>query len=302
MESKNDRYITQFLAYLRQEKRYSEHTIISYAKDLEQFQVFLRLHIGENTAIEAVSYKNIRAWVAFLMSEQIAAKSVNRKLSTLRSFYKYLQRQQVITQNPAIEMQGPKIPKRTTHFLTENSTEQLFDVLTFPDTFEGKRDKMILEVFYHTGMRLSELIQLKISDIDFGLKTIKVLGKRNKERLIPVSDVLLRDVRTYLSIRAQENILPEAENSVFISNKGKKMYAKMVYNVVNFYLDSVTTIDKKSPHVLRHTFATHLLNRGADINAIKELLGHANLAATQVYTHNTPERLKAIYKKAHPRS
>lgn len=302
MESKNDRYITQFLAYLRQEKRYSEHTIISYAKDLEQFQVFLRLHIGENTAIEAVSYKNIRAWVAFLMSEQIAAKSVNRKLSTLRSFYKYLQRQQVITQNPAIEMQGPKIPKRTTHFLTENSTEQLFNVLTFPDTFEGKRDKMILEVFYHTGMRLSELIQLKISDIDFGLKTIKVLGKRNKERLIPVSDVLLRDVRTYLSIRAQENILPEAENSVFISNKGKKMYAKMVYNVVNFYLDSVTTIDKKSPHVLRHTFATHLLNRGADINAIKELLGHANLAATQVYTHNTPERLKAIYKKAHPRS
>lgn len=302
MESKNDRYITQFLAYLRQEKRYSEHTIISYAKDLEQFQVFLRLHIGENTAIEAVSYKNIRAWVAFLMSEQIAAKSVNRKLSTLRSFYKYLQRQQVITQNPAIEMQGPKIPKRTTHFLTENSTEQLFDVLTFPDTFEGKRDKMILEVFYHTGMRLSELIQLKISDIDFGLKTIKVLGKRNKERLIPVSDVLLRDMRTYLSIRAQENILPEAENSVFISNKGKKMYAKMVYNVVNFYLDSVTTIDKKSPHVLRHTFATHLLNRGADINAIKELLGHANLAATQVYTHNTPERLKAIYKKAHPRS
>lgn len=302
MESKNDRYITQFLAYLRQEKRYSEHTIISYAKDLEQFQVFLRLHIGEFTAIEAVTYKNIRAWVAFLMSENVAAKSVNRKLSTLRSFFKYLQRQQVISQNPAIEMQGPKVPKRTTHFLTETSTEQLFDVLTFPETFEGKRDKMILEVFYHTGMRLSELIQLKISDIDYALKTIKVLGKRNKERLIPVTDVLLHDLRTYLEIRAKETILPEAENSVFISSKGKKMYAKMVYNVVNFYLDSVTTIDKKSPHVLRHTFATHLLNRGADINAIKELLGHANLAATQVYTHNTPERLKAIYKKAHPRS
>ncbi len=302
MESKNDRYITQFLAYLRHEKRYSEHTIISYAKDLEQFQVFLRLHIGENTAIEDVKYKQIRAWVAFLMSENTAAKSVNRKLSTLRSFYKYLQRQEIVAQNPAIEMQGPKVPKRTTHFLTETSTEQLFDVLTFPDTFEGKRDKMILEVFYHTGMRLSELIQLKISDIDTSLKTIKVLGKRNKERLIPVSDVLLIDIQKYMHERALETILPEAENTLFISTKGKKMYAKMVYNVVNFYLDSVTTIDKKSPHVLRHTFATHLLNRGADINAIKELLGHANLAATQVYTHNTPERLKAIYKKAHPRS
>lgn len=302
MENKNDIYVSDFLSYLRQEKRYSEHTIISYAKDLEQFQVFLRLHVSKNLAIEAVLYKQIRAWVAFLMAENMAAKSVNRKLSTLRSFYKYLQRQQVVSQNPALEMQGPKVPKRTTHFLTEASTEQLFDVITFPDTFEGNRDKMILEVFYNTGMRLSELIQLKISDVDFGLKTIKVLGKRNKERLIPVTDVLLNDIRSYLDIRQQEEILPEAENTLFISNKGKKMYPKMVYNVVNFYLDSVTTIDKRSPHVLRHTFATHLLNRGADINAIKELLGHANLAATQVYTHNTPERLKAIYKKAHPRS
>lgn len=302
MENKNEIYVSDFLTYLRQEKRYSEHTIISYAKDLEQFQVFLHFNISQDLAIEAVQYKQIRAWVAFLMGQNTAAKSVNRKLSTLRSFYKYLQRQQVISQNPAIEMQGPKVPKRTTHFLTEASTEQLFDVITFPETFEGKRDKMILEMFYNTGMRLSELIQLKISDVDFGLKTIKVLGKRNKERLIPVTDVLLNDIHKYLDIRQQEEILPEAENILFISTKGKKMYAKMVYNVVNFYLDSVTTIDKKSPHVLRHTFATHLLNRGADINAIKELLGHANLAATQVYTHNTPERLKAIYKKAHPRS
>ncbi len=302
MGNKNEIYVSDFLTYLRQEKRYSEHTIISYAKDLEQFQVFLHFNISQDLAIEAVQYKQIRAWVAFLMGQNTAAKSVNRKLSTLRSFYKYLQRQQVISQNPAIEMQGPKVPKRTTHFLTEASTEQLFDVITFPETFEGKRDKMILEMFYNTGMRLSELIQLKISDVDFGLKTIKVLGKRNKERLIPVTDVLLNDIRKYLDIRQQEEILPEAENILFISTKGKKMYAKMVYNVVNFYLDSVTTIDKKSPHVLRHTFATHLLNRGADINAIKELLGHANLAATQVYTHNTPERLKAIYKKAHPRS
>jgi len=291
--------IQPFIDYIKQEKRYSAHTILSYSKDLEQFQVFCHLQY-QLQDIDLVTYQHIRSWVVHLMNEEITPKSVNRKISTLRSYYRFLLKRQIIQTNPVYGVQGPKVPKRNPVFVPESQMNTLFDQLKFPDTFEGIRDKMIIELFYFTGMRKAELIGLKINDIDFYQGTIKVLGKRNKERLIPAIPVLMNVIKEYLALREKQE---ESKTSqvLFMNKKGEALSPRQVYMIVNKYLQSVTTIDKKSPHVLRHTFATHMLNHGADINGIKEILGHSSLAATQVYTHNSFEKLKGIHKKAHPK-
>lgn len=292
-------HIQPFIDFIQLEKRYSTHTIQSYTKDLEQFQVFCRLQYQlEN--IDIASYQHVRSWIVHLMNENITPKSVNRKISTLRSYYKFCLKREVIKVNPTYGIQGPKVPKRTPVFVPESQMNNLFDKLKFPLDFEGQRDKMILELFYFTGMRKAELIGLKLNDIDFYQGTIKVLGKRNKERLIPATPVLLHVIKQYMEIRSNE---PTANDSevLFITSKGKPLQPKQVYTIVNKYLQQITTVEKKSPHILRHTFATHMLNHGADINGIKEILGHSSLAATQVYTHNSFEKLKSIHKKAHPK-
>lgn len=291
--------IQTYIDFIQLEKRYSAHTIQSYSKDLEQFQVFCRLQY-QLEDIDVASYQHIRSWIVHLMNEKITPKSVNRKISTLRSYYKFCLKRQVIQTNPVYGIQGPKIPKRNPVFVPESQMNTLFDQLQFPDNFEGHRDKMILELFYFTGMRKAELIGLELSDIDNYQGTIKVLGKRNKERLIPATPILLNSLKQYLLYRSNEPVAGESE-ILFITNKGKKLDPKAVYNIVNKYLNSVTTVNKKSPHILRHTFATHMLNNGADINGIKEILGHSSLAATQVYTHNSFEKLKSIHKQAHPK-
>lgn len=292
-------HIQPFIDFIRQEKRYSEHTILSYSKDLDQFQVFCRLQYQLDD-IDHINYQIIRSWIVHLMNEKISAKSVNRKISTLRSYYKYLLKRQIIKSNPVYGIQGPKTPKRNPVFVPESQINTLFDKLKFPEDFEGQRDKMILELFYFTGMRKAELIGLKITDIDFNQKTVKVLGKRNKERLIPAIPVLIESIRIYLNER-QKNEFSQSSDLLFFSAKGKALHPCQVYNIVKKYLGAVTTMEKKGPHVLRHTFATHMLNNGADINGIKEILGHSSLAATQVYTHNSFEKLKSIHKKAHPK-
>lgn len=291
--------IQPFIEFIQVEKRYSTHTILSYSKDLEQFQVFCRLQY-QLEDIDYATYQHIRSWIVHLMNEKITPKSINRKISTLRSYYKFCLKRQFIKTSPVYGIQGPKVPKRNPVFVPESQMNKLFDQLKFPDDFEGHRDKMILELFYCTGMRKAELIGLKLNDIDFYQGTIKVLGKRNKERLIPAVPLLLSSIKKYLELRAIEKFSIET-NILFISLKGKSLNPGKVYTIVNKYLQGVTTVEKKSPHILRHTFATHMLNNGADINGIKEILGHSSLAATQVYTHNSFERLKNIHKKAHPK-
>ncbi len=292
-------HIQPFIDFIQLEKRYSAHTILSYTKDLEQFQVFCRLQYQLDD-IDKASYQLIRSWIVHLMNEKITPKSVNRKISTLRSYYRFCLKRQVITVNPVYGIQGPKIPKRNPVFVPESQMNALFDQFQFPDDYEGHRDKMILELFYFTGMRKAELIGLKLGDIDYYQGTIKVLGKRNKERLIPATPVLLNSLKKYLEVREKVE-LSVGNEVLFFTKKGNQMDPKAVYNLVNKYLNSITTVNKKSPHILRHTFATHMLNHGADINGIKEILGHSSLAATQVYTHNSFEKLKSIHKKAHPR-
>jgi integrase/recombinase XerC len=291
-------YLHLFKHYLQTEKRYSDHTLTSYMKDLEQFQVFLHLQYSIDD-LTLVKFFHVRSWIVHLMQEEMNPRSVNRKLSTLRSFYKFLQKNGKMTELPVTGIQGPKSAKRNPSFVTETGMDNLLDKLVFSDDFEGLRDKTIIETFYFTGIRRAELLGLKESDIDWELHVLKVLGKRNKERLIPMSPVLENVFKKYIQSKATEGL---SHPLLFITAKGKPMTPGAIYKLVTHYLSAVTTIEKKSPHVLRHTFATHMLNRGADLNAIKEILGHASLAATQVYTHNSLEKLKQIYRKSHPRS
>jgi integrase/recombinase XerC len=297
MQLTQNSQVQKFLDYLRFEKRYSQHTIISYQNDLEQFFAFLSQY-GE-MEINAITTSFIRSWLAELKGEEMSSKSINRKISTLKSFFKFLMKQEVIKQTPMATIVSPKLKKRLPLFVEEKGIYTLFADVEFPDDWEGRTDKLILTLFYNTGMRLSELIHLKESNVDAHYSQIKVLGKGNKERIIPVSKELINEIRNYVD---EKPVKAEGVTEVFVSEKGKPLYAKYVYNKVKHYLNTVTTIEKKSPHVLRHTFATHLMNNGADLNAVKELLGHASLAATQVYTHNTIEKLKDIHKKAHPKA
>lgn len=292
--------IRLFIEYLQFEKRYSQYTIISYQTDLEQFFTFLKSQY-DSPPLAAISAGFIRSWLAEMRNEDITPKSLNRKISSLKSFFKYWMKVGEVKQSPMTTIVTPKVGKRLPSFVAENDMDTLRQYVEFPDTWKGLTDKLLLDLFYATGMRLSELINLKESQVDHANCQVKVLGKGNKERIIPVSKDIIEQLKDYIDNKKKIHGDTEHPN-LFINEKGKPLYAKYVYNVVKANLSQVTTLKKKSPHVLRHTFATHLTNNGADLNAVKELLGHSSLAATQVYTHNTIEKLKNVYKKAHPKA
>jgi len=290
--------IQLFLDYLKYEKRNSPHTFTAYENDLKQFKSFGK-QISEDFIIENADHHIIRQWIISLMDQGITPRSVNRKISALKSFYRFLMRQGITDHNPTDRVILPKIGKKLPVFIQEREINYLLDGGFFGNDFQGKRDRAIISLFYESGIRLSELKDLRIQNIDFKEKTIKVLGKRNKERLIPFPFEISAVLREYLEER--NGLFGDAGNIVFLTEKGVPVYSKLIYRIVIKHLSLVTTLDRKSPHILRHSYATHLLNHGADLNAIKELLGHSNLAATQVYTHTTFEELKKVYKQAHPR-
>lgn len=292
-------YQESFLKYLKFEKRCSDHTIVAYKKDLDQFEEFGFKRVGDFNILTADS-KLIRQWIVALMEMGDAPKTVVRKITALKSFYKYLMRQEIIVSSPAGMTITPKIAKKLPSFVDENSLHKLLDNGYFGRDFEGMRDKLMISLFYCSGMRLSELKNLKEKDILPAESLVRVLGKNNKERIIPYPGSLNSVLSDYLSVRSAE--FPDGCPALFVTAKGKPVYEKLIYRIVKKYLSFVTTLEKKSPHVLRHTYATHLLNRGADLNAVKELLGHSNLAATQIYTHTSTETLQRIYKQAHPRA
>lgn len=292
--------IETFLSYLSYEKRYSPHTIASYQNDLRQFSDYLLLTF-ELDLLEA-NYVQIRDYMVYLMNNNIGANSVGRKMSALRSFYKYNQRQGFITSNPVSQIKSPKAAKPLPVFIDDRMLDQLLDSeVYFDDSFSSLRDKLVLEVLFGTGMRLAELIALKDSDVDFYEGSVKVLGKGGKQRIIPLPKPLISLLREFIHLKSLQ-IFDNKTEALIVNNKGKQVSRPFIYKTVKSYLTYVSTQDKRSPHVLRHSYATSLLNRGADLNAIKELLGHASLASTEVYTHNSIERLKTIYKQAHPKA
>ena len=291
----------RFLDYITYEKRYSQNTIQAYGSDLEQFFNFLSAQY-DLSDINKVDHQVIRSWVVSLMESKNSARTVNRKITTLKSYFKFLIKEGSVTENPMNRVVAPKTSKRLPVFVEQESMNDLFDKIEFGEGYPGVRDRMIMELFYATGMRLSELVNLKDEDLDLYKNVLKVTGKRNKQRIIPFSGNLSGLMKCYLELKGKTFPADEQNTHLFVTNKGEKLYPKLVYRMVHHYLNLVTTISKRSPHVIRHTFATHMLNNGADLNAIKEILGHANLAATQVYTHNTIEKLKSIYKQAHPRA
>ncbi len=293
------RYKESFLSYLQYEKRYSKHTLVSYDCDLSQFFSFLSSYGIEEGEIVDLNFKDVRRWIVFLMNEGCSARTVNRKLSSLKSFFKYLLRESLIQQNPMDRVVGPRQGKKLPDFVAEHSM-RLLQEIDFGEGFEGIRDRLVIEMFYHTGMRLSELMNLNVSSFDRSASVVRVLGKRNRERIIPVSDNLETLLDEYLEHRLL--VCSSKDGVLFMTDNARPAYEKLLYRIVTKHLSKITTLSKKSPHVLRHTFATHLLNNGAELNAIKELLGHSNLSATQIYTHTSFERLNDIYKQAHPRA
>jgi integrase/recombinase XerC len=288
----------EFLKYLQAELRYSSHTIRAYNTVLNQFHAFCLENGKEGMDLY---FRTIRSWVVSQMGLGIAPRTVNKKLAALSTYSKYLIKEGKLDSNPVDRVLKPKVKKRNPVFVEESSMESLLDRDYFGDDFEGVRNRLIIDLLYQTGMRRSELLGLNVGSPDRASKTVKVLGKRNKERIIPVNDDMLEAIDKYLVLRAGLVSEPGV-NALFVTSGGKPAYDSLIYRVVRKYLAMVTTLDKKSPHVLRHSFATHMLNDGADLNAIKEILGHANLSATQVYTHNTFEKLRSIYNQAHPRA
>jgi integrase/recombinase XerC len=296
----------KFIEYIEYEKRYSPHTVTAYQTDLDQFFLFLKARF-EVTDIREVTHPMIRSWLVDLMDHQISSRSVNRKLTTLKSFYRFLLKEGTVESNPMRKVFSPRSGKQLPSFIEKEKMEELLDGLEYGEGFPGIRDRIILELFYSTGIRLSELIKLKDGDVRFELSSLKVTGKRNKERIIPFSGKLAGRLKGYLKERdnylasLERPVLPE-DPAFIITDRGDPAYPRFIYRTVTKYLAMVSTSERISPHVLRHTFATHLLNNGAELNAVKELLGHANLSATQVYTHNTIEKLKKVYKQAHPKA
>jgi integrase/recombinase XerC len=291
-----------FIDYLKFEKRYSAHTVRAYRDDLEQFFSFLESAFGE-TPLSAVSTTFIRSWLASLKELKITSKSINRKISTLKSFFKYQLRNGLLEKSPMTGVNSPKSGKRLPVYVEEKDMRLLLDHVEFPDNWKGKTDRLLIRMFYNTGVRLTELVSLKNGQLDTEARTMRVIGKGNKERMIPLSSTLIDEIILYQdqkqSILNQER--QKSGETLFVNEQGKAIYVKYAYLAVRKWLSQVTTIDKKSPHVLRHSFATHLMNHGADLNSVKELLGHSSLAATQLYTHNSIEKLREVHKKNHPR-
>ena len=290
--------IEDFLRYLQAERRYAEHTIKAYKNDLYQFHAFCQDSDHEGVDLH---FRTIRSWVVSLMDSGYSSRTVHRKLTSLSTYCKYLIKEGELDSNPLDRVLKPRLNKRVPTFVEDGKMDLLLDEFEFGEDFKGIRNRLVLDMLYQTGMRRSELIGLSIGSINREGKCVKVVGKRGKERIIPLNEQMLEAVERYLLIR-EKVVENKTTERLIVTEKGGAAYDKLIYRIVNSYLSMVTTLDKKSPHVLRHTFATHMLNRGADLNAIKELLGHANLSATQVYTHNTYKKLKSIYNQAHPRA
>ena len=293
-------FISDFTSYLSSEKRYSINTVQAYQRDLEQFFIYVQSSY-EITDIKFVSHIHIRSWLAKLKENNNENRSINRKIFTLKSFYKYILRNEIVASSPMSKIISPKNVKRLPVFVNEQNMQDMLEHNWSEDSdFKTQTDQLIVELLYQTGIRRAELLNIKCSDIDFYNYSIKILGKGNKERILPPMKEMIEQLKTYILLR--DEIVKNQHSFLFSIANGKPIYAKYVHKVVKDYLSLSTTISKKSPHVLRHTFATHLLNQGADLNAVKELLGHANLNATQIYTHNTIDKLKEIHKKAHPKA
>jgi len=292
--------VDSFLKYLQYQKRYSPQTIQSYRIDLTQFEEFLTREF-EATPSQDANYGLVRSWIVNLVEQKLDALSVNRKIACLRSYYKFLLREELITRDPMAKIKILKTKKKLPHFVNEQDTTQLLDQVQFENTHEGLRDKLILELLYGTGMRLAELITLKERNINLRDRTLKVLGKRNKERVIPFSVQLVSIIKEYVETRNRE-IVKKEHGCLLVTQTGDELYPMLVNRAVKKYMKLFPSVEKKSPHVLRHTYATHLLNKGVAINAVKDLLGHSSLAATQVYTHNSMEKLKKVFDQAHPKA
>ena len=286
-------HLETFYDYISNEKRYSINTLISYKTDLNQFFLFLNTEFSISDPTK-VTFKMIRNWISHLLESGLKSVSVNRKISSIKSYFKFIEMSGFSDSNPTLKITSPKTSKKLPVFVEKNNIDNLLDNNFFKDDFKGRRDKLIIELFYFTGIRLSELLNILISDIDFNNSSLKVLGKRNKERLIPLNFELAQNLKNFIF---KNNI----SKFLFTDINNEKLYSKKVYRIVNYYISKVSSLKKKSPHILRHSFATHMLNNGADINAIKELLGHANLSATQIYTHNSISKLKSVHNQAHPK-
>ncbi|MFT6849215.1 MAG: integrase/recombinase XerC [Sphingobacteriales bacterium] len=289
-----------FFTFLEFEKRYSLHTIKAYESDLKQFSDFSG-EVFEVSSFVEVTHSIVRSWIVSLMDQDVAARSIHRKISTLQSYFNFLIREKQVEKNPMTKVQRPKVGRKLPSFVEEEQLNNLFDNDLFPADFEGVRNRVLIELLYGTGMRRAEVCGLKEMDFDLSGSTVRVLGKRNKQRIVPLHIELVNQIKKYL-IEKKSLFSSNNKDEFFVTLRNQPIYPELVYRVVQKYLSLVTTSKKRSPHVLRHTFATHLLNKGADLNAIKELLGHSSLAATQVYTHNTIDKLKSIYNQAHPRA
>lgn len=294
--------IKMFTEYLRLERRSSEHTVKSYETDLLQFRDFICANSNSIPVCEYFTDKNVRMWMMNLKESGISSRSINRKLSSLKAFANYLKKVGKMDRNPMAKISSQKTSKRLPEFVAENDMDKMTIADFYPEGFAGKRDEFMVELFYATGMRLSELINLKHIDFMPAERQVKVFGKRSKERICPLNDYIINRYNEYVEQKKQQGFDVSSQAWLLVTDNGEKLYSKFVYRKITHYLGEVTSIDKKSPHVLRHTFATQMLNHGADLNSIKELLGHASLSATQVYTHNTFEKLKTVYKQAHPRA
>lgn len=289
-----------FKDYLQKEKKYSLHTVTAYSNDLSDFEVFLKQDFDQDS-LEDVNYSQIRSWIVFLVDAGISNTSVNRKISSLKSFYKFLLKIKRIQVSPLLKHKALKTPKKLQIPFSEKELDNVLNYIVYPEGFEGMRDKLIIDLFYTTGIRRAELIGLKVANVDLSKGVLKVLGKRNKERILPMLPVIQEQIRLYLSERAGLEEIKDGE-FFFLTLKGVKLSDSLVYRLINMYFSNVSEKVKKSPHVLRHTFATHMLNNGADLNSVKELLGHSSLASTQIYTHSSLAELKKVYGDAHPRN
>lgn len=292
--------LNAFQDYLQHEKKYSIHTVTAYVNDLLFFQEFLKVNF-DHDSLEVVNYSMIRSWIVALVDGGISNNSVNRKIASLKSFYKFLLKTKQIESSPLLKHKSLKTPKKIQIPFSEKELDNVLNHIHYPDGFEGIRDKLVIDLFYTTGIRRTELIHLQMQNVDLSANTLKVLGKRNKERILPILPIIAKQIKNYLTERAAIEDIKDSEY-FFLLLKGVKFNDSFVYRLINYYFSNVSEKVKKSPHILRHTFATHLLNNGADLNSVKELLGHSSLASTQVYTHSSLSELKKAYGNAHPRS